>query len=172
MLRQNGFTFADTLITVAVFGILSATAVPVIGTGMRRFHLNSAVRQVATQLRTARLAAVSANRTMRVRFNCPAAGQFRIVEITGNSSIDNDADRCSETSYPFPDADAANVPDKDGPVVTLGAAITFGTVQNLDFAPTGRVTAVTGATPVSINVSDVSRTVTLTITAAGRVQLP
>ena len=170
--RQQGFTLIDIMFTVALLGVLMAVTVPGATTASRRYHLLSATREVAAQVRVARLKAVTANRTMRVRFNCPAAGQYRVVEVVNNAAIDDAADRCSSTTYPYPDPNPAALPDLDGPVMVLRGGITFDGVQDLDIAPTGRVTALTGAVPATIGVRNSYETQNVTVSATGRVQVP
>ena len=116
----------------------------------------------------ARLKAVTSNRTMRVRFNCPSPGLYRVVEVVNNAAIDNAADRCSSTTYPYPDPNPAALPDLDGPVMVLRGGITFGGVQDLGIAPTGRVTALTGAVPATIGVTNSYETQKVTVSATGR----
>ena len=59
---------------------------------------------------------------MRVRFNCPATGQMRVVEVTGNAAIDTAGDRCDLGAYPYPDTDASTAPNNDGPVLQMGSS--------------------------------------------------
>ncbi len=170
--RQQGFTLIDIMFTVSLLGVLMAVTVPGATTASRRHHLTAATREVAAQVRLARLKAVTANRTIRVRFNCPAAGQFRVVEVVNNAAIDNAGDRCSSTTYPYPDPNPAAQPNLDGPVMVLRGGITFGGVQDLDIAPTGRVTALTGEVPATIGVTNSHETQNVTVSATGRVQVP
>ncbi len=170
--RQQGFSLIDIMFVVLLFGLLIAVAVPGATNASRRYNLIAATREVAAQVRLARLKAVTANRTIRVRFNCPAAGQFRVVEVVNNAAIDNAADRCSSTTYPYPDPNPAALPDLDGPIMALRGGITFGGVQDLDIAPTGRVTALTGVVPATIGVTNNNETQNITVSAAGRVQVP
>ena len=170
--RQQGFTLIDIMFAVLLLGLLMAVTVPGATTASRRYHLVAATSEVAAQVRAARLKAVTSNRTIRVRFNCPAAGQYRVVEVVNNAAIDDAADRCSSTTYPYPDPNPAAQPDLDGPVMVLRGGITFGGVQDLDIAPTGRVTALTGAVPATIGVTNSHETQDVTISAAGRVQVP
>ena len=160
------------MFTVSLLGVLMAVTVPGATSASRRYHLAAATREVGAQVRLARLKAVTANRTIRVRFNCPAAGQFRVVEVVNNAAIDNAADRCSSTTYPYPDPNPAAQPDLDGPVMVLRGGITFGGVQDLDIDPTGRVTALTGAVPATIGVTNSYDTQNVTVSATGRVQVP
>ncbi len=170
--RQQGFTLIDIMFTVSLLGVLMAVAVPGASNASRRYHLATATREVGTQVRLARLKAVTSNRTIRVRFNCPVAGQFRVVEVVNNAAIDDAADRCSSTTYPYPDPNPAALPDLDGPVVVLRGGITFGGVQDLDIAPTGRVTALTGEVPATIGVTNNHETQNVIVSATGRVQVP
>lgn len=137
--RFEGFTLIEMVATLAVLGILVATGVPVVGGAMQRFTLNSAARAVGADIRSTRYAAIAKNRTMAIRFNCPAAGQYRMVEITGNAAIDGAVDRCSLATYPYPDAAPGVAPDADGPVLQLPQALQFGIVSDVQFNATGRL---------------------------------
>jgi prepilin-type N-terminal cleavage/methylation domain-containing protein len=169
--RAAGFSLLEVLVVLAVIGVLGAMAVPTINEGMRRQRLGGAVRQVAQQVSTARLQAVNKNRRMQVRLNCPAAHEFRVVEVTGVSAIDNDPDRCSDAVYPYPDLDPAVRPDLDGPTLALPLGVRFGAVQALEIAPRGTVTALTGALPAIIEVTDGVDTRRVRVTAAGQLQV-
>lgn len=156
---------------VAVIGMLAATAVPAVAGAMATYRLTAASRAVATQIAAARLTAVSTNRRMRVRLNCPAVGMFRVVEVTGNPAIDDAADRCNPAIFPFPDPDPAARPDRDGPLFWLTQTIQFGALQEIEISTFGRVSALVGALPAQIEVTDGSRTRTVTVTGAGRIQI-
>ena len=173
MRREDGFTLLDMLLVVGLVGIMAAIAVPPAATAVRRYQLRAATREVAAQIRAARLRAVTSNRTMRVRFNCPAAGQFRVVEVVGVAAVDGAADRCSLTAYPYPSpAPPAARPNHDGPVVALPGQTGFGGFQDIDIAANGRVTPLAGGLPVTITVADNYENQNLTVSASGRVQLP
>src|SRR5437899_10320657 len=83
---RSVFSFAEMLMTCAVIGIVAAMALPGIRDEVDRLKLGMATRDVQSELQTARLKAVSANTYMRVRFNCPAAGQFRAGQGNGTPS--------------------------------------------------------------------------------------
>ena len=137
----EGFTLIEVMVTLAVFGILVATGIPVVGGAMERFTLNSSSRSVGADIRSARYSAVAKNRTMVVRFNCPGPGQYRMVEFTGNVAIDGAGDRCSPATYPYPDQTPGVAPDADGPVLQLPQGIQFRVVSDLQFNATGRIPA-------------------------------
>lgn len=142
---------------------------------MKRFSLISASQQVVSTIRLARYQAVGKNKTLRVRFNCPAADQYRIVELTGDAGIDGAGNRCDETVYPFPapDANPATLPNLDGAVQYLPNGADFSAVSgDLEINTSGRVTALAGALPATIEVSNQdAETKTIRVSASGRVEL-
>ena len=168
---SRGFSLLEVLLVLAVLGTMTVIAVPTLNEGMRRQRLAGAVRTVTQQVSTARLQAVNTNRRMRVRLNCPAANQLRVVEVTGNALVDNAADRCSEAAYPYPDLNPAARPDLDGPVIRLPAGVRFLAVQNLELNTRGNVTALAGGLPAFIEVTDGVETRRVRITAAGQLQI-
>jgi prepilin-type N-terminal cleavage/methylation domain-containing protein len=144
----RGFSLIELMLVVALLGIVGAMAVPMITNMMAGMRVSASARLVERELQTARLRAVATNRTMRVRFNCPAAGQFRLVEILGTPSVPapNDADsaattRCGLAQYPYPDSntDWFDVPNNDGPLNTLDTNVVFMSTQTLEFRPDGTV---------------------------------
>jgi prepilin-type N-terminal cleavage/methylation domain-containing protein len=171
MRNAPGFSLLEVLVVLAVLGTMTAMAVPSFTEGMRRQRLDNAVRQVAMQVGTARLQAVTANRRMRLRLNCPVANQFRVVEVVGDTAIDAPTARCDEAAYPYPDLDPATRPDLDGPLLRMPRDIRFGSAQEVEISPRGAVTALTGALPAFIEVTDGVDTRRVRITAAGQLQL-
>ena len=160
----------ELLMTVALVTIISAAAAPLFSGASRRSKQFSAQREVAGQIRTARLSAVTGNKVMQVRFGCPAAGQYRVLEVTGDVTIDSDAARCS---YPWPDANGNALPNLDGPVMRLPEGISFGTTQNVEISTRGVITALSGGLPATIQISDGSSTIRqVTASASGRIQTP
>ena len=163
--HDDGFTLVEMLVTLAVFGVLIATGIPVVGGAMQRFTLNSSARAVGADIRSTRYAAIAKNRTMAIRFNCPAAGQYRMVEITGNAAIDAAADRCSLATYPYPDTTPGVAPDADGPLLQLPQALLFGIVSDVQFNATGRLPGPT----VRIEVTNGTLVRAITVPPNGRV---
>lgn len=142
---EAGVGLVDVLVTVALVGTLAAVSAPMVTGVTDGIVLGQAAREVERELQTARLRAVTSNRPIRVRFNCPAAGSFRLVELIGTPALPSPADaasaRCQESSYPFPAADANPVtrPNHDGPTRTLPEGVTFGSAHTLEFWPDGSV---------------------------------
>lgn len=97
MLSGRGFTFFELLVVMALITVVSAIAVPVLMEGTTRNQVWTASEMIGAQIRQARLKAISRNMTFRVRFNCPAAGQLRVLRVTGDGTTDNADDRCDDT---------------------------------------------------------------------------
>lgn len=165
---EQGASLMEVLVVVALVATVTGFAMPQMLTALENYRLNSAGRQVSAQIRAARLAAVTANRVMLVRFNCPGPGMYRVVEFTGIPAIDTAADRCSA---PWPDPDPAALPNVDGPPAYLPDTMAFGLTQDLRISTTGQFTPLTGGMPALIEVTNGSRVGQITVSAAGRVQL-
>jgi type II secretory pathway pseudopilin PulG len=131
------------VVVVLMLGILAAIAVPSIHDIQSTIALGEAQRRVTNELQYARLLAVSSNRPIRVRFNCPSAGYYRTVELIGTPTVQDAADnaptRCSPNLFPFPPADDTPLtrPNHDGPVRMLDPRTAFGAVQTIEFWPDG-----------------------------------
>jgi hypothetical protein len=110
-----------------------------------QLRLGQGARDVTSELQAARLRAVTSSRPIRVRFNCPAANEYRLTELIGTPSAPDAADsatnRCSPTAYPYPaaDNDPLTRPNHDGPVRYLPRDVSFGTTSTLEFWPDGTV---------------------------------
>lgn len=183
-----GFSLVDMLATIAVIGTVAAIAVPAVTKSFENQRLGIETRNVERELQTARLQAVSSNTPIRVRFNCPATGQYRRVELIGtvNNPAADDSDsagatRCSTTNYPYPapDRDPLTRPNHDGPLLALNPAVTFQTAQTIEFWPNGTVHIfsttnpwpMVGTTPVSIILNKNSMTKTITVNSLGKIQI-
>jgi prepilin-type N-terminal cleavage/methylation domain-containing protein len=168
-LRSLGFTLIELLVVMALIVIMAGVAVPILINVADGIKLSQATREVERELQTARLRAVSANQPMRVRFNCPAAGEYRSTELIGTPSVpaaaDSAVDRCSPAVYPFPgDADKKVLtrPNQDGPLRRLDSSVTFSTVTTIEFWPDGTARTNTGGTNPWPPISGTGFLVTLT----------
>src|SRR4029434_6325469 len=74
MQPRAGFSLIDMMVAISVIAILVAAAVPQLVNVAESVKLGQAQRDINQELNQARLRAVSANRPIRVRFNCPAVG--------------------------------------------------------------------------------------------------
>ena len=97
---NRGFTLFELLIVMAMIGIISAIAIPTLSGSTARNAVWTASEQIGSQIRQARLKAISRNTRFRIRFDCPAAGQFRVLQVTGVAATDNAANRCT-TNQPY-----------------------------------------------------------------------
>ena len=142
---RAGFTLIDIMVTIAVFAVIMAGALPALINVSAGMKLGQGQREVYQEMQSARLMAVTSNRPIRVRFNCPAAGQYRITELIGSTTspvADDDAnDRCSLAKWAFPanDSNPTTRPNHDGPVRFLPTLVTFGAASTLEFWPDGSV---------------------------------
>jgi prepilin-type N-terminal cleavage/methylation domain-containing protein len=174
MRKDRGFSLIELLAVVALFTILVAIAGPVYQNIVDGMRLGWSARDLERELQDARLKSVSTNRRMRVRTNCPAVGQFRMVQWLNNAS-DATLDRCSEASYPYP-SNTLNVVTKlqDGPLRRLQPNVTVGTTT-LEFWPNGTVHDPGDSNPlaaqVTITLTKGSKTKGITVNGLGKIQL-
>ncbi|HEY3157907.1 MAG TPA: hypothetical protein VGJ78_03020 [Vicinamibacterales bacterium] len=142
---RGGFSLVDIMVSVSVMAIIAAGAVPALMNVADSMKLGQGQRDVYQEMQTARLVAVASNRPMRIRFNCPAAGQFRLTELIGSPSKpdtdDTASDRCSDTKWKYPanDNDPTSRPNHDGPVRQLPNKVSFGATSPLEFWPDGTI---------------------------------
>ncbi len=168
---HRGFSLPEILLVVLTVSMAAVMALPGMSTTFRRYELKSAAREIAGQIRAARLRAVTSNETMRIRFNCPSPGQLRVVQLVDTPAIDDAVDRCSADTYPYPDRDNTVEPNLDGPVMVLRGNLSLAVnTPDIDISPTGRMTSRLGPLPTSIVVTDHGESRTVRITAAGRVE--
>jgi Tfp pilus assembly protein FimT len=171
-------------VVVAILATLAAIAIPMGVSMTDQMRLNQSLREVERELQTARLKAVSLNRSLQVRFNCPGADQYRIVEVMAPPSVnavDNTPDRCSPTAYPERTGrdDDNGTPDFDGPVRYLTNQVHFpaGTTV-FQFAPTGQTVQVVGTgrqvipgTGVDFTLTKGTLTGTVNVNGLGRIRI-
>lgn len=181
-----GFTLVELLATVALLAILSAIAVPSVTSAIDSQRLGIDTRNVERELQSARLSAVMTNQPIRVRFNCPAAGQYRRVELIGSINLpaadDADTRATVRCGYPYPadtDHDPLTRPNNDGPTKRLDSKVTFQTVQTLEFWPNGTVHVssssnpwpIIGSTPVTLILAKGTTTKSITVNNLGKIQI-
>ena len=159
MARVNGvrgFSLIEVLLVVALLATVGAMTIPLVLNTTNQIRLQANARQVERELQGARMKAVRSNRAIRVRFNCPSTGQYRMVELLGTKqspATDDDdsrsAVRCGYSAYPFPDTSQEffSIPNNDGPIQTLQDGIGFGTdAQTVEFWPDGTAHVAAGGT--------------------------
>lgn len=155
MLSVRGFTMFELLVVMAMIGILSAIGIPTMMESTRRNAVWTASELIGSQIRQARLMAISRNMSFRVRFDCPSAGQFRVLAVTGNATIDNATNRCStQQTY-------------DSGVLQMPSRVTYNTSPPLlTVNSRGVFTSSTGipATITVTHASSTSRSLTMSVT--------
>lgn len=154
MRSNRGFTLIELMVVMGLAGILAAIAVPVYIESSARNQVWTSTETIGAQIRQARLKAISRNRLFQVRFDCPAAGQFRVLAVDA-ATID-DADRCSNTE------------EFDSGVFAMPAEVSFGDVDTLEVNGRGIFTS-DGVIPQTITVTYGERTRTLTVSATGQI---
>jgi prepilin-type N-terminal cleavage/methylation domain-containing protein len=154
MQSSRGFSLLELLIVVALIGTLGAIALPVLFDSSNRNAVWTASEQIGSQIRQARLKAVTRNTPFRVVFNCPAANQYRVLIVDGNI---NDADRCTQYKT------------HDSGVYTMPPSMNYGAPPNLEVNGRGQYSVVgAGVLPLTITVTHAgngaSRNFTVSIT--------
>lgn len=182
---SRGFTLIDMLATIGLFAILSAVAIPRLQRAFEGYRLGVAARNVERELQAARLKAVKTNQPMRVRFNCPATGQYRTVELIGTpgtpAAADADSQAAARCAYPYPAPDSSVItkPNHDSPVQRLDQAVVFEVSQTIEFWPDGSAHKGSATNPwpvidsngVSIRLAKGTSTKTVAVNGLGRIQV-
>lgn len=177
MREDRGFSLVELLAIVAVIATIAAVATPAFMNIVEGMRLGQGARELERELQDGRLKAVSTNRRIRVRTNCPVTGQYRIVQVLGTTS-DSPASRCSESTYPY-NASNQNPVTKlqDGPVKRLTPGTTVGTVS-VEFTGDGQAFSVDTAgvrtnitTPLTITLTRKGKTKGITVNGLGKIQL-
>lgn len=189
---ESGFSLIDQLATLAIVATVTGIAVPALVNSVENQRLGIEVRNVERELQLARLAAVTTNRPIRMRFDCPATGYYRRVELIGSVNDPSNGDdsdsqgnrRCSLTNYPFPaaDRDPLTRPNYDGPLHKLNQSVAFISQQTLEFWPNGTVHVATGAVggqtwpqigamPLTLTLRKSSTDKTITVNSLGKIRI-
>lgn len=184
-MRQSGFSIVELLLVSAISIVVIGIGFPVFQGATAMLQVRGAVGGLQTELQAARHKAVASKRPMRVRFDCPAPGQFRVVEVIGSPSepdpADSGPDRCSESRYPYPapDTNVLTRPNHDGPVRRLPRQVVFVNPRTIEFWPDGTAHIDLGATPwaiippagIGITVANEAAQRTVMINGLGRMQV-
>jgi prepilin-type N-terminal cleavage/methylation domain-containing protein len=158
---NRGFTVLELLMVVAVIGVLAAFAIPAMNNALQRNRVFTTSELVAAQIRETRLSALTRNSTFRVNLGCFGGRAMRMLSVTGDSSIDDAANRCGMTR------------PNDGPPVYFPEGVQInGPSPVLEINNRGQVTPLAGTMPATISVSYGSHTRTVVVTGTGRVQTP
>ena len=139
-----------------MIGILGAMGIPVLMESSNRNAVWTSSEQIASQVRQARLKAITRNGTFRVVFNCPQNRQYRVLVVDGTI---NNADRCLQTLQ------------HDSGIYTLPNNIDFGAVPTLEVNGRGQYSLPGGGVmPLTINGAySNTHTRTFTVSITGQI---
>lgn len=143
----------ELIIVIGMLGAIGAMALPVMFDANNRNSVWTASEQIGSQIRQARLMAITRNQTFQVRFNCPVAGQYRRLVVDANI---NDADRCDQFR------------NFDSGIYVMPANVAYANTATLQVNGRGQYSIVgVGALPRTITVQHTNghaRTMTVSIT--------
>jgi prepilin-type N-terminal cleavage/methylation domain-containing protein len=173
--NRKGFTIIELLIVVSVLAIMAAVAIPNVLSWMLTIRVNSAVRELASEMQLARMKAVSERNNYVITFDI-SNNQYKIYD-----DDDNDGAETSELQKTV-DIDADYKGIQFGHVSTTGTSgdtilneVTFtGTPRSVVFKPDG--TANKNGSVFIIPTEDIAdskdaRQRAITVIQTGRVKL-
>jgi prepilin-type N-terminal cleavage/methylation domain-containing protein len=99
--RQAGFTLIETLIVLAVIGILVLIAAPAFLGMLNRFKLTGTTREVASLMQAARLEAIKLNTPAQVNYDATANAFIAFVDMDRDNAL-SDPDRVLAGRVPVP----------------------------------------------------------------------
>lgn len=183
--HNAGFSLIDMLVVTTVIGILCAITVPTLINSINAMRLGQASRELERAMQIAKQRAVAKVRPIRIRFNCPVAGQYRIVELIGSPSApvaaDTAANRCDPVAYPFPpDNNPLTRPNHDGAVERMDPEVTITAAQTIEFWPdgtahydngTGNPWALIPTAGIAITTARAGKTSRITVNGLGKILL-
>ena len=139
----GGWSLVEIMTVVAVAGVVAATSVPAVRSGLLDATANSAMRQVQGALREAHEAAMTRRRTVRVDFTNP--GTIQTFHMEGADAVPLATSVLAGTmQYQAPPTGVPDTPDGFG----LGPGVSFAGLMTIYFLADGSVTDQNGV-PVS-----------------------
>lgn len=100
--RQNGFTLIETLIVVAVIGILVLISAPAFLGMLNRFKLTGASREVASLMQAARMEAIKMNAPAQVNYDSTSNTFIAFVDLNRDNVLASPPDRLLAAYVPVP----------------------------------------------------------------------
>jgi len=116
----KGFTLTELMITLGVFAILLAVAVPTLKDWLPRYRLKAAARQIASDMQLARYRAIATNVRHGVYFDATKITYKVYSDDNGNANFDS---------------------GEEEKTVTLENVTCTTAPQTINFLPTGTATA-------------------------------
>jgi type IV fimbrial biogenesis protein FimT len=90
MMRKDGFTLIEALVTIVILGVLAVIAVPRFSLWMPDMRLRSAVRDLKSDMELAKLKAIRENAFVAVTFNLGANSYTAFVDDGEGGGVAND----------------------------------------------------------------------------------
>lgn len=156
---ESGFSMIELLVAMGLVTLLAGMAIPYIQESTVRNSVWTATEMIGAQVRQARLKAITLNTPFRIRFDCPAVGQMRLLIVTGDNLVDGAVDRCSQYL------------EHDTGIFQMPASVAYTEdLPILQVTGRGTYTAIGGAVPLTINVGYGGRTFRgMTVSATGQI---
>ncbi|MBI4489694.1 MAG: GspH/FimT family pseudopilin [Deltaproteobacteria bacterium] len=141
---DRGFTLVEIVVALALFSILAAIAIPQWGALLPTFRLNSAARQIQSELNRVKARAVSENTN------------FRLVFLAASYGIERDNGTGYETTG-------------EGKPLPEGIDVRSTTTSTLGFTARGTATPGTGGTVKLCNIKEAGKNVV--VSSTGRIRI-
>ena len=144
--RRKGFTLVETIVVIAIIGIVSAIAIPQMGALRDRYRLDGAARLIWADLQNARMTAIKENRSIRAEFDFLAHTYSFFRVDTGETILTRNlngeyptisAYKTSGGSITFTST-GVTLNNVNASVITVGPSAS----KTIDIRETGRITII------------------------------
>ena len=85
--EKSGFTLVELMVTISIFSILAAIAVPAYTSWIPRYQLQLAARDIFSNMQLAKLDAIKRNGSCTVLTNNPAADEYTVTLSSGDKIV-------------------------------------------------------------------------------------
>ena len=88
---SKGFSLIETLVVIAVLGILVAISIPALGRYYQEYRLNTVAREIKANIQFARLKAITSNFNVVFTYNLGSGGTPDTYQISGDENSNGGA---------------------------------------------------------------------------------
>lgn len=164
--NKRGYTLTELMVTVAIIGIVAAIGVPSYLSYLPHLRLNSAARDLISDLRLARSLAVGQNQKYYILFDATTE-QYRIYRSSGDAPVRPLVNYLDTTNpnYNYSGIRIDSVVDKNGTAITIIEFDFNGTA----FIGKGTLNSVNMPVTITIKRSDGTESKTINVTRFGRI---